>query len=127
MTCKYCKESNMSGSCAFPTEGWFHKDNWNCATMNAFRDFICNSAHAYHDLVVGYSRDDLSAASIGVIRIPEKCVLDDGSGLLKGGGYLCIAWYKDRGRTSSAIRVWNEEISTLTFDVADRLIQYIRK
>lgn len=152
--CSYCCERdgadfNTDTKCAFPGENKFHKDNWNCAAMNILRDFIDESGFLkelndvdkirryqlqkiedrfqHHELYVGDDRDDLSAASIGILRIPEECVIDDGSGLLKGGGYVVMSRYKERGTTGMAIRMWDDMIYPLTFDVVDRLIKYIRK
>ena len=72
--------------CAFTGAGKFRPNNWMCATMLALR-----TACTLRD------RDDMSAGSIGVLRMPEDGVLPQ--------GWLVLTWYKDRGTTSGAVIV----------------------
>ena len=77
--------------CAF-MRGKFSPKNWNCETMDELRD-MCD----YED------RDDMRAACIGVIRIPET---DDQK---IQAGYIVMSWYKNRGKTSQAYVMWDDD------------------
>ena len=87
MTCRLCQRdpqppNSEPRKCAFSEMGRFMSDNWCCATMLKLRD----------SCVLEW-RDDLSAASIGVVHIPDG---------LEMQGYLVMTWYKARGGTPGA-------------------------
>lgn len=90
MPCKECVERGKTWSgnnpvCAFENKE-FGQENWMCASMNFLRD-LCRE-HGYT------RRDDMAAASIGVLHIPENDIVN---------GYLVMTWYKERGRTGTAV------------------------
>ena len=108
-----CKECETRGKtwegsdpkCAFLLDE-FHTDNWNCATMNKLRNLCYDNGF--------YKRDDNSAASIGVLHIPE---LDNAY------GYLIMTWYKSRGRVGKAVIMCDDEDPhTLTLVEAESII-----
>jgi hypothetical protein len=109
--CLECQKrgKTWSGSeprCAF-IDGVFSGDNWNCATMNKLRSLSYDK---------GFSdRDDGSAASIGVLHIPETD---------NAYGWLVMSWYKSRGTTGKAIIMCDdEEPEVLTIKHAESIIR----
>jgi len=91
--CRRCRErgKNWGGDdprCAFES-GVFNQDNWNCATANALRELADWSW-----------RDDDSAGSIGIVRVPENDVF---------AGYIVMTWYKSRGCTAQMWVMWDDE------------------
>lgn len=71
----------------------FQQDNWNCATLNALRDYAhALSEHGSH----GYQhfRDDGGVGSFAVLI---------GSDAYDIQGILVMTWYKERGRVGSAM------------------------
>ena len=105
MPCELCKERGKTweGSdprCAFET-GKFSTNNWNCATANALRE-ICSDewGEKKSDTAWGF-RDDMSAASFGVIWV--------GEGQEEEGFYIAMTWYKSRGRLGWAYRMCDDD------------------
>jgi len=93
--------------CAFE-DGRFNRDNWNCATLNALRQISRD--------IGTYRRDDNADASIGVIPINEATEDDM--------GYIVLTWYKDRGKTGSAIVVDDGEVPReLTLELAAAVVK----
>lgn len=145
MPCDLCNILDENRICAFPTRRKFNSGNWNCGSMNTLRDFIEESClldevnrdrdysamppistrknrFKHHELWVGDHRDDMSAASIGIIRIPEH-VYQDGTGQ---HGYITLTWYKNRGSTGNVIVVYDdEEPEKVKYDTVKKLIEYI--
>ena len=90
-------------SCAFEFSSFFEEENWNCQTMNELRDML------------DY-KDRNGDVSIGIVRIPEQA---------GEYGHLVLLWYKERGNTSNAyILCEDEKIRPLTLDVAERIIKF---
>jgi len=118
--CKLCRKRGKTwkGSnpvCAFDENGKFVYDNWNCAMMNKLRELIDNP-----NVISWTYRDDMSSASIGVIKIPEE--------VLSTQGYLVMTWYKSRGRTSRAYIMCDEmSPEELTLQVAEEIIMALDK
>ncbi len=99
--CKLCQERGKTWKgddpkCAFK-KGIFDSDNWNCATMNAIRDF----ADELNTVVI--SPHDQRAALIS---------FDDFS-------FLICGWYKNRGRTEVAARLFVTDLAPLTLEHAE--------
>jgi hypothetical protein len=84
MQCKACKKRGQTWRgdpprCAFEN-GYFSKDNWNCATANEIRD-LCESGKVYCE-------DDWYC----ILHVHP--VFDDSRAA------LWVQWYKSRGRTT---------------------------
>ena len=115
--CPYCQErgKNWQGgdlNCAFRgavEKPWvpFSPDNWNCAAVNWLRQI------AEH---VGMSMRH-GDSSGGFAPIADEDGVD---------GWIMMAWYKDRGRTSSAAVVSEHEVRPLRFEDAKKAIDYYR-
>ena len=97
--CRRCRErgKTWNGSdpkCGFK-DGIFAEDNWNCATLNALRDFVDGDGVAYFE-------DQYMA----LIESSE--------------GIIAIGWYKSRGATEYAT-VWTggNEVEPLTLEAAE--------
>lgn len=73
-----------SRRCAFP-DGVFQTENWNCATMNVLRDIA--------EALGTTMRADDAEGSIGYVPLGDEDIT----------GYLVMTWYKNRGRTHSAL------------------------
>jgi hypothetical protein len=106
MACKMCVErgKNWVGDdpkCAFDEDGAFSGDNWNCATMNKLR-------HLAEDVGL-HHREDMGAGSFGAVYYQ--------------GGYIILTWYKNRGRTSNAMIIWEEDRWALTEQEALKAIR----
>ncbi len=103
-------------TCAFP-DGTFTPHHWNCQTMIALRELVnpdqeSTSAHFFH--AFHYNADD---SRFGVLVIPES---EDEAVQF---GYLVMLWYKDRGRTSQAFVVSDdEEPHPLTLKTAEMIV-----
>ena len=108
--------------CAFET-GRFSSDNWNCQTMIALRTIAESLRYGEkHPLAVAYERDDMSSASIGVVRIPEASEEEIQQ------GYIVMTWYKNRGHTGRAIVVWDDfEPEPLTLRTAEWVLEQAEK
>jgi hypothetical protein len=63
-----------------------------------------------------HGRDDDSAGSIGFVRANNDYASDDYDGL---GGYVVMAWYKNRGGTGNAHFMDDNETHLLTIDHVD--------
>jgi hypothetical protein len=107
MICELCEKDPKPGHfaerrrCAFEAEE-FSRDNWQCGTMNALRD----AGEAFS------LRDDEQNGSICVVPIPWN----DNQ---LAQGYIVLGYYKNRGRTGSAVIVEeDEEPRRLTHSVA---------
>lgn len=105
--CPRCKKRGKTwpGSnprCAFRT-GKYSTDNWNCATMDGLRDLAEEERETYQ-------RDDMNAGSFGFVHF--------------SGGYICMSWYKSRGRTARAI-VMRDDIKphVLTLKEAEQALK----
>ena len=100
--------------CAFKLER-FNEDNFCCKTISRLRDLAEEFGFK--------ERDDMSAGSLGVLAIPEDAVTEEGQ-----YGYIVMAWYKDRGKTSNAY-VINEgkDVQTLNIYTAEAVIKYYDK
>lgn len=97
--------------CAFE-KGVFDHDNWNCETMNELRE-SCDYER----------RDDMSAASFGVIHIPD---VNPGGELQQG--YIVMTWYKHRGKTGQAyVMCDDDEPVPLTPKTAEYVLLQKRK
>ena len=109
--------SGSDPKCAFP-EGVFVADNWNCATMSLLRAYSgeadAEEARKLRDYQRWHVRDDLDAASFGVLHIPDNDVIS---------GYLCMSWYKSRCKTGRAIIMCDDdEPHTLTLVEAEAIL-----
>lgn len=92
--------------CAFE-KGIFDPNNWNCETMNELRD-RCD-----YQL-----RDDSSAASFGVIHIPD---VEAGGPLQQG--YIVMTWYKRDRKTGQAYVMCDDDAPvSLTLKTAEYVI-----
>lgn len=83
MACKRCEKRGKTWEgddpkCAFDEEGWFHPNNWNCASMGALRLW------ADENNKITYSDDNSCAV------------------LPFDGYFIVLAWYKRRGKTDWA-------------------------
>lgn len=97
--------------CAFE-KGVFDHDNWNCETMNELRE-RCDYER----------RDDMSAASFGVIHIPDV----EAGGKIQQG-YIVMTWYKQRGKTGQAHVMCDDDVPTLlTLKTAEYVLSPKRK
>lgn len=128
MACSRCQKRGQTweGSaprCAFE-HGVFTTDNWNCATMNELRALAYEAkaiAEPVRDWQPGWAfRDDMAAASFGVLYVPET---------KRGGGYyICMSWYKQRGKTGRAITMQDDSApQLLTIEEAEDAIIAVRK
>jgi hypothetical protein len=123
--CPRCKARGKTwpGSnpkCAF-REGVFTTENWNCATMSDLRTLAHNLAvEAPNRMPRGFTyREDMAAASIGVVVIPENDTV---------AGYLCMTWYKSRGRTGRAYVLADaDEARALTLKEAEAILGAYKK
>lgn len=113
--CKRCKERGVPKSfgspvgCAFLTPE-FSPDNWQCATMNALRDL----AEAGEEYLYSYRYND---SSCGVVPFDDR---EYGF-----GHFLVMTWYKNRGRTSRAyILCDDDEPKNLTLEQAELILAY---
>ena len=98
--------SNSPVKCAFE-KGKFDHDNWNCETMNQLREH-CDFER----------RDDMSAACIGVIHIPDVKVED-----LPQQGYIVMTWYKQRGKTGQSYVMCDDDVpEPLTLETAEYVL-----
>lgn len=90
MTCTRCqgRVKNWTGDdpkCAFPNDGAFTADNWNCATTGAIRR-ICDEG----DNTVFCDDQKYAALKVSDVTIPSGHALT-----------LWVSWYKSRGRTEA--------------------------
>ncbi|HET7616630.1 MAG TPA: hypothetical protein VFK27_06665 [Bacillales bacterium] len=113
--CKRCRDRGKTWSgddprCAFP-DGVFTSHNWNCATMNILRDIADKFGKTY--------RDDNSCGSFGYIPMDHDYAPDDFDTL---GGYIAMAWYKERGKTGNAVFMTDDETVPLTTKHAELAI-----
>lgn len=113
--CKYCKHrgkvwEGADPQCAFP-KGVYEPDNWNCAAMNILR-FIAEENE-------NTDRDDDSAGSFGFVRANDYHAPEGYEG---PGGYVTLAWYKDRGATNNAKFMNDEGLHEVTLDHVDMAI-----
>jgi hypothetical protein len=83
----------------------FDENNWNCATMNALRDIA--EKHGYKQ------RDD--DCCIGVVLIPRAA---EGA----QSGHIVMTWYKERGKTSRAIVMYDDSIQPLLRETAESVV-----
>lgn len=94
--------------CAFEKTVEFTTDNWSCQTLCKLRDIAENNKL--------YVRDDLSACSIGIVRIPD---IEDIQ-----RGYIVMTWYKDRGCTGQAwVMCDDADPQPLTLKTAEKTIE----
>lgn len=123
--CPMCRERGQTWNgapprCAF-LDGVFNGDNWNCATANALRDIADEDGWGENnsDRRTWAYRDDLAAASFGVIYVDET---DTDPG---GGYYVVMSWYKRRGRTGQ-IYVMNDDMKPrpITLQEAEEVIRH---
>jgi hypothetical protein len=104
------KHFGSSVKCAFESRT-FDSNNWQCQTANELRDIMDWT-----------DRDDLRAASVGVIRIPEYGAEDNETDNIQQG-YLVATWYKDRGTTGQMWVMWDDEPpELLTLDTAEFIL-----
>lgn len=105
--CQRCADADSLGSkrkCAFTSSGRFRRINWSCETMMALR-----GAASFRQ------RDDLSAGSIAVVRLPDA---------LDVQGWLVLSYYKDHGATPGAVIVDDEgERIDLTLHRAEKALE----
>ncbi len=102
--------------CAFRS-GKFDTDNWNCKTLSDLRALI-RDKHGDGSNQGFTVRDDSAAGSIGVLMIPEHDDID---------GYLCLTWYKDRGRTERAYILSFGPARELTLFKAEMILELYGK
>lgn len=89
--------------CAFMS--WrFSTDNWNCATLNRLRQLMAEEGIVLR----GYDE------SMGVLVLPEEI-----------GGFLCLTWYKERGRVSGAWHLGDDPAhNPLTLHLATTILEH---
>lgn len=98
--------------CAFRTST-FNTDNWNCATMSALRRLITSRDNGKRQ--TWHCREDMAAGTFGVLLIPENDIIN---------GYLCMTWYKSRGRTDMAVIMDGSNApQLLTFEYAETILK----
>jgi hypothetical protein len=114
MKCGMCKKRSKTWNgddpkCAFEN-GVFSPNNWNCATMNELRN-IAEEIEMSH-------RYDLTVGSFGTV--PWECN--------RSKGIVFMTWYKERGKTSNAIVMYDDEpVRKLTLKDAEDAITYYRE
>lgn len=119
MVCSACKAAYGSGKpehfgsdpvCGFHADGTFNSGNWNCAGLCMLRDLA-------EEIKWGRFSCRHEDRSMGSLAIPlEMNDVQD-----RGGHFIVMGWYKNRGRTSS-VYVMDEEIRPATLlDVEDAL------
>lgn len=108
MMCPRCRRdpqpSNFADPrrCAFDTEGaLFTAENWNCATLDVLRERVYSDAT---DRLRHYSDDQ----SFSVLPL--------------GGAFLCLGWYKGRGRVELAQVVREQRVLPLNLKLAEAFI-----
>jgi hypothetical protein len=110
MTCTRCKartEADLESfasdpRCAFPENGPFTADNWNCVTANAIRD-ICDD----HPASKLQWQGDQNYATVQLGDYDDM-ELESGDSLA-----LWVTWYKRRGKTSAMWILSEEEAPRL--------------
>ena len=105
--CKLCRETPVPSyfgsprKCSFDESGVFTSEGWNCVTANNLRDF----AEQETDESFCIRRDDETYAALWIPPHPEDVPSGKRFGPFRGGGFLAMTWYKNRGRTDLIIRV----------------------
>lgn len=89
--------------CGFKEDGSFNPDNWNCETLKAYRE------KAY-ELEDNYVRSIIRKNN-GQSFITFVVDHDD-----KHIDFLCMGWYKNRGRTENLFMLSESEIKPVTRD-----------
>lgn len=90
-SCSYCQSRGKTWrgdnpSCAFPDNGSFTGENWNCAAANLIRDLILERANSINDnRIIKQYQDDDWAATISIYDIELNTGYADS---------LWVAWYK---------------------------------
>ena len=89
--------------CAFDKRGNFTSKNWACETMGKLREL----ANKY-----GYV-ERYNDSSIGVLPLVDDVEY----------GFLVMTWYKDRGKTGSALIMEDDNVGYLTKKIAEKIIK----
>ncbi|MCY7439379.1 hypothetical protein [Bacillus altitudinis] len=66
----------------------------------------------------------MSAGTFGYVRVDNDYAPETYEGL---GGYIAMAWYKERGRVGNAVFMNNEKTTTLTIEHAEIAIKTYEK
>jgi len=107
--------------CAFDNDKKeFNNDNWNCLTMGELRSIVntCNPDNSDRNFYGWCFRDDMCSGSFGVLWLHEDSDL---------AGYLCMTWYKRRGKTGQAyIMDDDSEPEKLKLEDAEKIIEYFK-
>ncbi|MGI1828724.1 hypothetical protein ACRPLG_02510 [Bacillus safensis] len=120
MTCRLCEERGKTWAgddpvCAFEN-GIFSANNWACATMSKLREITRDN-----DLT---TRCDMSAGTFGYVRVDNDYAPETYEGT---GGYIAMAWYKERGRVGNAVFMTDETTMPLTIEHAEIAIKTYEK
>jgi hypothetical protein len=110
--CKRCQKTPVPSNfgsprkCAFNSNGIFTSDNWNCVTACELRALAGEGWDNKKDAESFFvRRDDRSYAAIWIPPHPEDVPDGERVGPFRGGGFIAMTWYKDRGQTEIMIRV----------------------
>jgi hypothetical protein len=101
--------------CAFDNKRKvFSKNNWSCMSMFHLRGVIEHLSSRY------YGED----CSVGVISAPISIRLGDWIEPEKRQALIVLSWYKNRGKTSQAFVLFDEEMLPLTMQNAYEIIEH---
>ncbi len=115
--CKRCiergtpKNFGSEPECGFYPTGIFKSDNWNCATLNKLREVI---QEKYEDKIV-YSRDE-RLITIPLDHNPEDTIIE--------ADFLIVGWYKQRGRTQTALLISEERYYLVKLKEIEQFIEH---
>lgn len=119
--CELCKNTQVPShygserTCAFNEDGSFNPENWNCVTMMKLRkkiyDIVDNTSSAM--VTLQRNEDQYLAVCNAYDKRDENYVPLD---------FLCIGWYKNRGRTESMF-VLNDSVPVpITYDLFQNIV-----
>jgi hypothetical protein len=112
-------------TCAFDSMGEFVSGNWMCGAMRLLRlaAYRGQGQGSQEDGAAFYFRDDRGpASSIGVVHVPEDEAEE------KGGFWVVMSFYKDRGRTSRAYVFSDDSVPLpLNEELAKEAIKILRE
>jgi hypothetical protein len=116
MVCAMCEERGKTWEggdpeCAF-RGGYFTHGNWNCATMNALREYGLETAQRDVETPKHCWNEDQNCLVIPV---------DDHLGL--SCNFIVLGWYKSRGKTEQAREMTDHEMRPLRLSTAMALLR----
>lgn len=106
MKCRACVERGKTWSGDDPICGWEGPiaHNWDCATIGKLRSIADRNQFAKY----------LEDTNIATIPVDYNDTT----------GWIVLSWYKSRGRTSTAMFIFDEECHELTLKEAEDCIEY---